>query len=51
VVVERVEIDGLRMALLRDTAGKLNAADLLGTDDNAPPPSGNEPLTWTFAPW
>lgn len=44
VVVERVEIDGLRMALLRDKAGKLNAADLLGTDDNAPSPSGNEPF-------
>jgi AsmA protein len=51
VVVERVEIDGLRMALLRDKAGKLNAADLLGTDDNAPRPPAMSPLTWTFAPW
>jgi AsmA protein len=33
VVVERVQLDGLRLALLRTKDGKLNAADLL-----APPP-------------
>ncbi len=37
VVVERVELDGLRMALLRDKAGKLNADDLLDPDNEAVP--------------
>lgn len=44
VVVEEVEIAGLRMALLRDKAGKLNAADLLGQDGDTPSSSGNEPF-------
>jgi uncharacterized protein involved in outer membrane biogenesis len=44
VVVERVEIDGLRMALLRDKAGKLNAAISSAPTTMPLLPSGNEPF-------
>lgn len=48
VVVDRVELDGLRVALQRDRDGKLNAADLL-----APPAAdngkGTEPLEFAAA--
>lgn len=44
VVVERVEVDGLRMALLRDKAGKLNADDLLDPGSEATPASASAPF-------
>lgn len=44
VVVERLEVDGLRMALLRDKAGKLNADDLLDPGSDTPPANGSTPF-------
>lgn len=44
VVVERLEVDGLRMALLRDKAGKLNADDLLDPGSEATPASAVTPF-------
>lgn len=48
VVVDRVELDGLRVALLRDRDGKLNVADLLDPPaaDNG---KGVEPLAFAAA--
>ncbi len=48
VVVDRVELDGLRVALLRDRDGKLNATDLLDPPaaDNG---KGAEPLAFAVA--
>lgn len=44
VVIERVEVDGLRVALQRDRSGRLNAADLL-----APAAEGAAPLEFAAA--
>lgn len=44
VVVEQLELDGLRMALVHDKAGKFNADDLLDTSSDASPPTGSEPF-------
>lgn len=44
VVVERIEVDGLRMALQRDKAGKLNAEDLLDPGNEAAPASAVTPF-------
>ena len=44
VVVEQVEVDGLRMALLRDKGGKLNADDILDPGSDTTPANGNTPF-------